>query len=321
MTDGTTAILDALHHQASGYLTLAELQQRAGLSASRVADGLAELQQRGYQIEVNPHFGCRLVETPDQLTADGIRALLAARVIGREIQVFAETTSTNDVVARLARTATPEGITVFAEAQTAGRGRRGRVWHSPRGTGLWFSVLLRPPWPLEAHTRLTIAAGSAVARTIRQCTQLDARVKWPNDVTVQGRKVAGVLTEAGPGYAILGIGVNVNTTAAAFPAELREQATSLRLASGRGQDRVELAARLLAALDAEYARAQADFDAVAAAWAERCDTLGQQLVVTMGTRRVEGLAHALDGDGALLLRKDNGQIERICGGDIVVERT
>ncbi len=313
MRAGTTAILDALHRNASGYVSFDELRQCAGVPAPLVTAGLAELQQRGYQIEINPHLGLRLLESPDRLTADEIQALLDTRVIGREVQVFDETASTNDVITRLAKSHAAEGLVVFAESQTRGRGRHGRRWVSPRGRGLWFSVLLRPELPATAYSRITVAASVAVARAVKQ----RARIKWPNDVTLGGRKLAGILTEAGKDAVILGIGVNVNSLPEDFPPELRAQATSLRIETGQAQSRTALAAKVLAALDAYYARVVDDFEAVATEWAGLCDTLGKQLVVNIGSRRVEGQAHALDGDGALLVRKDNGQIEHIRGGDLL----
>jgi len=270
---------------------------------------LAELQQLGYSIEAHPHLGYRLVAGPDRLMADDLRARLQTKIIGREILVFEETTSTNDVVERLARSQVQEGLVVFAESQTKGRGRHGRAWASPRGKGLWFSVLLRPKFPLP---RLTVAASVAVARVAGQA----ARIKWPNDVTLDGRKLAGILTETRQATAILGIGLNVNCRAEDFPADLRPLVTSLPCA-----DRPGLAAQVLTELDALYVQAATDFPAITAEWARLCTTLGKQIAVQIGDRRIDGHAQALDEDGALLIRRDTGQIERVLGADLVVERT
>lgn len=292
----TIEILAALHRSAGQFV-------RLDLPAAE----LAELQQLGYSIETHPHFGYRLVAGPARLMADDLRARLQTKVIGREIVVFEETTSTNDVVARM--TQSREGLVVFAESQTKGRGRQGRAWASPHGKGLWLSVLLRPQFPLP---RLTVAASVAVARVAGPA----ARIKWPNDVTVQGLKLAGILTETRQAAAILGIGLNVNCREEDFPADLRPLVTGLTCA-----DRPGLAARLLTELDALYAQAADDFPAITAEWARLCTTLGKQLAVRMGDRRIEGHAQALDEDGALLVRRDSGQIERVVGADLVLERT
>ena len=267
---------------------------------------LAELQTLGYEIETHPHFGYRLTNGPERLMADDLRARLETKVIGREILVFEETTSTNDAIMRM--TQAREGLVVFAESQTKGRGRHGRSWASARGTGLWFSVLLRPKFPLP---RLTVAASVAVARV----AGLDAKIKWPNDVTLDDRKLAGILTETRNDVAILGIGLNVNCCDEDFPIELRKVATGLSCT-----DRPEMAARLLIELDVVYAQAADDFLTISAEWARLCTTLGKQIVVRMGEHRIEGHAQALDEDGALLIRRDNGQIERVLGADLVVER-
>ena len=183
---------------------------------------------------------------------------------------------------------------------------------------MWFSVLLRPTLRPSAAPRITVAASVAVARAVRKTSGLDARIKWPNDVTLNGKKVAGILTELHAEgdevlAAILGIGIDVNCERE----ELPDIATSLLIETGQRQDRSALAAEVLSELDHCY---RADFETVVAEWAGLCTTLGKQIVVTMGARRIEGHAQALDGDGALLLRRDNGQVERILGADVTVER-
>jgi BirA family biotin operon repressor/biotin-[acetyl-CoA-carboxylase] ligase len=323
------ALLEAFHRASGGYV------HRAAPAA------VAELQALGYRIESHPHHGYRLLSSPDRLTADDIKAQLKPQLIGAEILVFEQTASTNDIVATLAAAGAREGLVVFAETQTKGRGRHHRAWASPRGKGLWFSVLLRPALTPDAFPRLTVAASVAVVRAIRQLTALDPRIKWPNDVIIRRKKIAGILVEtfgaAGVAAAvpaafsiasgtdatttaILGIGINANCARADFPPDLVPLATSLALETGQRQDRATLAAAVLTALDDCYRRALADFDSVVTEWAGCCDTLGRQLTVKMGRRRIEGHAQALDADGALLLRKDNGQIERILGADVETEK-
>jgi BirA family biotin operon repressor/biotin-[acetyl-CoA-carboxylase] ligase len=320
-----TAILEAFYQAAGQFVQADDLGRQLKVPASSVAAEIAELEKIGYTIETHPHFGYRLLGTPDRLTADDIKAQLETKLIGSEILVFEETASTNDVVEHLAKSGAREGLVVFAESQTRGRGRRGRTWISPRAKGLWFSVLLRPALPPTAASRITVAAGVAVARAIRETCGVDARIKWPNDVTVNGRKLAGILTELRAEadeilLAILGIGIDVNCGQEDFPKELAGVATSLELETGSAQDRVALAAQVLTDVDECYGAALTDFEAVADEWAKLCTTLGRHIVVTMGQRRIEGFAQALDSDGALLLRRDSGQMERILGGDVTVER-
>ncbi len=194
---------------------------------------------------------------PEQLSAERLRADLGEVVIGNEIIVLEQTTSTNDAVLRLAISETAEGLVVLAEHQTAGRGQRGNRWESATGKGLWLSILLRPKIEIDQSARLTKWAAQTVAHTIEQELTLSAAIKLPNDVYVDGRKVAGVLVEMRaqeqqPHLAVAGIGVNINHHADDFSPELRATAVSLAMAAGRPLDRHHLCLALLRNLDQSY---------------------------------------------------------------------
>ena len=320
-------ILRALRQAGQEAVAGTELSQQLGISRAASWAHIQELRALGYGIDASPHLGYRLLSVPDVLHADDLLSRLnGVRVIGRDIRVFQETTSTNDVIDKLARDKVPEGVAVFAEAQTRGRGRLGRKWISPSGKGLWFSVLLRPKLHPLAATQLTVAAGAALARAIQLETQLTPEIKWPNDILIDGRKAAGILMEMGAEldriqFVTLGIGVDVNQQPVDFPPELRKIATSLRIESGRHLDRADLAARILIELDKDYASiCRGKFSSVADEWQERCTTLGQNVTIQIGARRIEGRAESLDPDGALLLRTEHGHLERIIGGDVTLEK-
>jgi len=194
----------------------------------------------------------------DALRADKLRADVDPAIIGNEIVVLEETTSTNDVVLERASSSTSEGFVVFAEHQTAGRGQRNNSWESAAGKGLWFSILLRPKMDIGESPRLAEWAAWAVAKTISECFALPASVKLPNDVIVAGKKIAGVLVEMraqknAPHIAIVGIGVNVNHRLKHFSEELRARAISLAMALDREVDRHQFAIALLKNLDRSYA--------------------------------------------------------------------
>ena len=197
----------------------------------------------------------------DYLIADQLKAKAPDAVIGREIIVLRETSSTNDAISRIASTdglpSMPEGLVVFAEYQTDGRGQRGSRWESAAGKGLWFSILLRPNIPLSDSGQLTIWAIQAVSDVIRASFGLEPSIKLPNDVQLNGRKVSGVLVEMraqpkAPHLAVVGIGINVNQYRDDFPADLQDRATSLALELGRQVDRQSFAAVLLRKLDVTY---------------------------------------------------------------------
>ena len=319
-------LLTMLRVAGDGAVSGEALAARLGISRAAVWAHVRELRSLGYEIAASPHLGYRLLSAPDLLHADDLLSRLGQpRVIGREIEVFRETTSTSDVVEKLARDGVAEGAVVFAESQTRGRGRLGRRWVSPPGAGLWFSVLLRPTCRPQETTQLTVAAAVAVARAVRQQTGLEPEVKWPNDLLLGGRKFAGILTELSGEqdrvrHAVLGIGVDVNLEAADLPAELRRRTTSLRLELGRPVVRAELAVAVLRELDLVYERlAAGQFESLADEWESACTTLGREIEVAVGDRRLKGRAEALDDNGSLLLRTRHGRIERVTGGDVLLD--
>jgi BirA family transcriptional regulator, biotin operon repressor / biotin---[acetyl-CoA-carboxylase] ligase len=199
-------------------------------------------------------------EKLDQLTADQLKSQIPGAVIGREIIVLQETSSTNDAISRVASTdgpPSPEGLVVFAEHQTDGRGQRGNRWESAAGKGLWFSILLRPEIQLPDSGRLTVWAMEAISDVIRTTFGLEPAIKLPNDVQLYERKVSGVLVEMraqnnAPHLAVVGIGINVNQSRDDFPAKLQDRAISLAIALGRQVDRQSFAVALLRNLDLTY---------------------------------------------------------------------
>jgi BirA family biotin operon repressor/biotin-[acetyl-CoA-carboxylase] ligase len=196
-------------------------------------------------------------EMPDRLVAGRLQDDLGTAVIGREIIVLEQTASTNDAVLQIANANPKEGLVVFAEHQTAGRGQRGNRWESAAGKGLWFSILLRPKIDLASSPRLTAWAAEAISGAIQNEFSLTPAIKLPNDVQIDGRKVAGVLVEMrarekAAHLAVAGIGVNVNQSLEDFPSELQSSAISLAMALGRQIDRQTFAIALLRNLDRTY---------------------------------------------------------------------
>jgi len=319
-------ILAALRAHPDG-VSGAQLAEQLAISRAAVWARIDDLRKVGYDIEAGPHFGYKLVNSPDALHADDLLARLGkTKAIGRDIQVFEQTTSTNDVVEKLARDGVKEGVVVFAESQTKGRGRLGRVWQSPTRKGLWFSILLRPNLRPQETTQLTVISATALRRAIKTVTGLTADIKWPNDLLIDGKKVVGILTEMSAEvdrvrHIIIGIGVDVNQNAGEFPEELRKIATSLKLEAGEEVCRAELATEILRELDLDYARVCAGkFPEVADEWEAACVTIGKNVTVHTGDRKFRGRAESLDDDGALLVRTEHGHLERIIGGDVILEK-
>ena len=204
-------LLDRLRANAGQWLGTTEL----GLAARRLSDEVEKLRRAGARIDVEDRRGACLLEWPDRLHPDELQWELGTAVIGRRILVYQETASTNDVAWQLSGSSELEGVAVFAESQTRGRGRHGRSWADAPGKGLLFSVLLTPDLPVETSNALTVLGGVAVCEAIQSLTGLAAYLKWPNDVVVGGRKLAGIIVETRGGEAqspaafVLGVGINV----------------------------------------------------------------------------------------------------------------
>jgi BirA family biotin operon repressor/biotin-[acetyl-CoA-carboxylase] ligase len=265
-----------------------------------------------------------MITIPADLAAETIQARLRSRVIGRPLEVLAEIGSTNDYVMGAGHRGAPEGLTVLADRQTAGRGRRGRPWSSPAGVGLYTSVLLRPSLPAAQAPLLTLMAGLAVGEAIHEVTGLDVRLKWPNDVLVEGRKVAGILvelatTDAWVRHVVVGIGINVNHGPPDLPEAVRETATSLCLVTGRVMPRAEVAAAIYNSLDRWYRTlGEGSASTILERSREQSATLGKPVEVITGEERWRGLAVDLDDDGALLVRDEGGALRRVVAGEVSI---
>jgi BirA family biotin operon repressor/biotin-[acetyl-CoA-carboxylase] ligase len=242
--------------------------------------------------------------------------------IGRTVVYLEETDSTNLQARRLAEKGAAEGTVVIADAQTAGRGRLGRNWVSPPRVNLYLSVVLRPSLAPHQAPQITLLSSLAVAEAIEACSGLAATVKWPNDVLLHGRKVAGLLGEiaasmAGLDFIVLGMGLNVNTSPDQLPSRRLYPATSIAVEKGERVARRPLAEELLKRLDLHYDTfLQQGFAPIRAPWQRRCAMLGQHIEIDNGAALLSGEAVGIDGDGALRLRLADGRIERLLSGDI-----
>lgn len=268
----------------------------------------------------------RYTEGMSELTAEAIAAALTTQRLGRPALVFAQVGSTNDLAREYAQAGAGDGLLLLAEEQTAGRGRLDRTWWAPAGTCLLMTLLLRPALPLPLAGQLTMCLGLGAAEGIAQVTGVDARLKWPNDLLVNGRKLGGMLTELNAddgriNYAALGLGLNVNVDFArdAAPPDVAGLATSLLLETGREVDRLALLAAILARTEAWVDGALAG-ESPHAAWANRLDTLGRRVRVSLTAAALEGEAIGVTPEGALLVREDGGAVRTVWSGDVVAVR-
>lgn len=240
--------------------------------------------------------------------------------LGAKLVILDVLESTSQTLRELAQDGESEGTVVVAEEQRAGRGRLGRGWSSPKG-GLWFSVLLRPHVAPHEAPKLTLMAGIAVVQALKKHLHLESRLKWPNDVLVQGKKLCGILAESRSSatleFVILGIGINANFLVSALPEELRKTAISVREVLRKPVDRMAMMRAILNELEAGYtAFCAGDTGAIVARWKELSETLGRKVRVETGTGIVEGVAEDVDERGALVVRTPEGPVT-VDAGDCI----
>ncbi len=247
---------------------------------------------------------------------------LFSPLIGRKIVLYDVVTSTNLLMKEFAMQGEEEGMVVVAETQTAGRGRRDRIWHSPRGKGLYLSILLRPALPPQQSGRISLMAAVAVVRTMAKMGGIQARIKWPNDIYHQGKKLGGILIENNLAptslhAVIVGIGLNVNLAPEDVPEPIRQQTTSLAAALGKEVDKDQVLHRLLKEMNRLYRRLslRSDPQWLVEAWQQSCAHLHQEVWVTQNKYRYDGIFHGIDASGAALLELPTSATVTIQYGD------
>jgi len=313
-----------LFRSGDGVVSGAALSRLLGVSRTAVWKHVKGLRGNGYRIEAVPAKGYRLLSSPEILTELDISSGLATGRIGSSLICLKETESTNAVAFKMAEKGAPEGTVVIADSQTAGKGRLGRVWLSPAGVNLYCSVVLRPPISPVAACQLTFLSVVAVARAIENCTSLKPQIKWPNDILINGKKVAGLLNEMNAetekvNFVVLGIGVNLNVRLSDLGCELRHPATSLLEEGGVEVDRAVFARSLLTELDRLYDGFLREGDGpVRAEWMERSSISGRSVRVSCGARAFTGVVQGVDSFGALLVLLTDGTLETVLSGDVAL---
>jgi BirA family biotin operon repressor/biotin-[acetyl-CoA-carboxylase] ligase len=258
----------------------------------------------------------------DSLSTEAIQAGLNTEFVGRKLVYLPEVGSTNDTARLLAQEGAPEGSLVIADYQTSGRGRLARSWEAPAESSLLFSLVFRPPMAPSQVQRLTMVCSLALVEAVEAETGLSVALKWPNDLLIDGAKAGGILIEvvlAGEQveFVIVGIGLNVNLDPTELPGELVMPATSLLERTGRQVARVSLLCAILQAIEARYI-ALREGHQPQEEWAERLVTLGHHVSVSGAEAALEGVAEGVDDDGALLVRRADGRLERILAGDVTL---
>lgn len=320
-------MLALLRNASGGYVSGEQVSEQLGLSRAAVWKAVDALRRRGYEIEAKAGAGYRLVSAPDAVTEEEIRACLPTGMADRPLHCFEEIDSTNTYLKKLAITGAPHGTAAVADSQTAGRGRMDRVFQSPKGKGIYLSVLLRPQLPPQKLLPVTALCGVGVCRAVEKVCGVSPQLKWPNDPVVNGKKLCGVLTEmALEGetgrlqYLVLGVGLNVAQNASDFTPDVAAMATSVNEAAGRPVSRAALTAAMLQEIDLMYdALCRGDTADYLAEYRARCVNLGKtvQLIRPDG-RRDTVTAEAVDEEFSLVVRYPDGRLETVRSGEVSV---
>lgn len=308
---------------ASEYVSGQELCETLGVSRTAVWKVINKLKEEGYEIEAVQNRGYRILAYPDVITDSEIESRLDTGWAGSRVLYFEETDSTNNQAKRSAEEGAPHGTLVVAERQSAGKGRRGKSWSSPQGSGIFMSLLLKPELSPEYASMLTLVTALSVSKAVEEVTGLKAMIKWPNDLVLNRKKITGILTEMSAEleqihYVVIGIGINVNMEE--LPKEIRETATSLWLESGKRTSRAELIAAFLRCFEKDYEQfiRTEDVSLLMEEYNARLINRNKEVRIMDPAGEYGGIALGIDEKGHLLVERENRGLEKITSGEVSV---
>jgi BirA family biotin operon repressor/biotin-[acetyl-CoA-carboxylase] ligase len=322
MPESAFKVLEILE-RADGPLSGETISNELGITRSAVWKHINELRMMGYEITSSQKAGYQLAESSARLLPYEIHKKLQTRFIGKKIRYLENTPSTIWVGKQLCSEGDVEkmhGMVIIAEEQTGGVGRMGRAWISPSG-GIWLTIVLKPHVPIDHIFMITMAGSIAVARAIRKEFNLGALIKWPNDIFIGNKKVAGLLLELSADsdvvhHCLLSIGIDVNVPITNFSPELQNQITSICAEVGHKVDRPAFLARILKEFENHYLLIEGgEYDAIIQEWKSISCTLDNRVQIRTLKNSFEGEAVDIDEYGALIIRKPNGKLERVIAGD------
>ena len=317
-----TEILKALKNSDT-YLYGEQLSQKFGVSRTAIWKYIKQLREEGYEIESITRRGYRLLQTADRITASEILSRNQASWVGKSIEYFEVTDSTNQRIYDFAEKGREEGLLAVAEEQTGGKGRRGRSWVSPPGTGIWMSLLLRPKVEPQKASMVTIVAALAMTKAMEKITGMEIRIKWPNDVVLNGKKVCGILTEMSAEleeihYIIVGIGINANTES--FPEDIQDRATSIYLESGKKVERAAFIAEFCVQFEQYYERflEMGNLAFLKEEYESYLINIGREVKIIKKKEERVRKALGINELGELIVAKSDGTTEIIFSGEVSV---
>lgn len=315
-------LLDSFTNAGESYLSGQFLAELIGCSRTAVWKHIEELRKEGFELEAVRKKGYRIIKTPEKITADEIRLGLTTEFIGKNIHYEETVESTQKIAHRLSSENVPEGTVVIAEEQISGRGRMNRPWHSPKYTGIWMSLILRPNIPLTKAPQLTLLTAVAIVQAIEEVTGLNPEIKWPNDILLNGKKITGILTEMQAEAdqihsIIIGMGLNVNQTKDDFPPELQNIASSLLIEKGDALSRASIIRSIFTHFEKLYLIfLEKGFYPIKLLWEGYAISIGKMIKARTLTGVIEGKALGITDEGVLKIEDASGVIHHVYSADI-----
>ncbi len=317
-----TEILRMLREK-DGYVSGQQLCEELGVSRTAVWKVINQLKEEGYQIEAVRNKGYHIAEVPDLLSKDEVQSLTGTRWAGTNVVYYEETDSTNIRAKALAEEGAGHGTLVIADRQNAGKGRRGRGWVSPKGENIYMSILLRPEFEPAKAPMLTLVMAYSVTQALRMREEINAKIKWPNDIVLHKKKICGILTEMSAeidyiNHVVIGVGINTNMDH--IEEELADKATSLRIEEGRKIRRAELIAEVMERFEANYERFVIDgnLSGIKEKYNEMLVNQDRDVRVLEPGNEYDAHALGINETGELLVRKEDGTVDAVFAGEVSV---
>lgn len=308
--------------ETGDYVSGQEICEKLGVSRTAVWKVIRQLQEEGYQVDAARSRGYRIIDGPDVMTAEEVESLLDTEWAGKPVVYYPETDSTNIRIRHLGDEGAPHGTLAVADRQTAGRGRRGRTWESPGGSCIYMSILLRPDLAPEKAPMLTLVMACGVAEGIMDCADVKVQIKWPNDIIVSGKKLAGILTEMSTqvdyiNHVTVGVGINVNVQN--FPEEI-QTATSLLSETGTQTKRAPVIAAVMKHFEENYKifMQTEDMSGLMEKYSSLLVNQGREVLILEKDAEYKAYAEGINQKGELVVRREDGTVENICAGEVSV---
>ena len=324
---GLVKVLSFFQTHGSEYLSGQDLSDVLKISRVAVWKHVKKIQSLGYNIESKQKLGYRLIDNTEKLLPWEITQNLKTEIIGKRVYYFEEIDSTQNFAQQIALDKKENGTIIIAEKQTAGRGRLERKWKSPKG-GIWFSLIIHPEFDVSSSTLIPIAGAVALAKSIKLILDTEVSVKWPNDITLKGKKVAGMLVDASfqannIDYLILGIGINFDIDSKKLEKRLSKSPNFYGVNSLRKKDNETPPKLLLKEFLIQFEKIllqlnKGEKSKIVKEWMKRTDSTGRKITINTSDGRIVGISQGIDNDGALKLKTNKG-LKKIFVGDVVLD--